>query len=276
MYGWLVIYSGGRALCCWGFFQMYGAAEIDARCQCLPPNHSAQLFTKGISSLTHVTGQEHSDMACILLGLIVDIPLPEGYSPICLICAVQAILNFLYLAQYPLHSSESLDVLEDALCHFHNNKAIFVDLGIWKGWEIPKLHWLDHYQDAIECLGTTDNFNTKYTEHLHINMAKDAYEATNGKDIYLQMTCWLKRKEKVLRHERYTEWWEKGCPALSTLNMIDTGPLMLLKMTKLPSTKAVPMNVLAESYSAVDFQQALAEYVVTHCDPGISRAKLAH
>jgi hypothetical protein len=37
-------------------------SEIDARCRRLPPNHNIRLFTKGISSLSQVTGQEHDQM----------------------------------------------------------------------------------------------------------------------------------------------------------------------------------------------------------------------
>ena len=57
-----------------------GSVEIDARCQCLPPNHNIQLFMKGILSLSHVTGKEHSQMVSILLGLIIGIRLPGGHS----------------------------------------------------------------------------------------------------------------------------------------------------------------------------------------------------
>ena len=55
----------------------------------------------------------------------------------------------------------------------------------------------------IEHFGTTDNYNTEYTEWLHIPYAKDAFEATNGKDEYSQMTVWVERKEKILKHNRF-------------------------------------------------------------------------
>ncbi|KAG6882799.1 hypothetical protein C0992_010640, partial [Termitomyces sp. T32_za158] len=37
-----------------------GAAEVDARCRRLPPNHNIRLFLKGISTLSRVTGKEHA------------------------------------------------------------------------------------------------------------------------------------------------------------------------------------------------------------------------
>lgn len=45
-------------------------------------------------------------------------------------------------------------------------------------------------------------------------------------------------------------------------------------MPKAPSA-VVPLYSLAEDYGAVDFEQALAEFVVSHCKPEISRGNLA-
>ncbi|KAI0070284.1 hypothetical protein K474DRAFT_1743338 [Panus rudis PR-1116 ss-1] len=171
----------------------YSHAEIDARCRRLPRNHNVRAFMKGITGLEKLTGQEHGDIARILLGLIADLRLPNGMSSARLVKATRAMLDFLYLAQYPVHSTETLDLLDDARKRFHHNKSIFEDLGIRTQWGLPKLHSLDHYRPAIERLGTPDNFNTEYTERLHINFAKDAYEASNKKDEYPQMTQWLDR-----------------------------------------------------------------------------------
>ena len=107
-----------------------GRAEIDVRCRRMPPNHNVRYFTKGISSLSHVTGQEHDQMCRILLGLVINIPLAGGHSNVRLIRAVHAVLDFPYLAQYLVHTNETLEMLEDALARFHQVKDIFIDLGI--------------------------------------------------------------------------------------------------------------------------------------------------
>ncbi|KAL7284380.1 hypothetical protein ACG7TL_001670 [Trametes sanguinea] len=93
----------------------FGSAELDACCQCIPPNHNIRLFLKGITKLQQVTRKEHNQMCCFLMGLIVGLPLPDGMSPVHLLRAVRAILNFLYLAQYPAHTSDTLNLLKDAL-----------------------------------------------------------------------------------------------------------------------------------------------------------------
>ncbi|KAH7888803.1 hypothetical protein F5I97DRAFT_750892 [Phlebopus sp. FC_14] len=49
-----------------------GEVEIDAHCRRLPPNHNVRLFMKGISSLAHVSGTEHNQICCFLLGEILQ------------------------------------------------------------------------------------------------------------------------------------------------------------------------------------------------------------
>ena len=186
--------------------EAYGANEIDARCRRLPPNHNLRHFARGITSLSRVTGKEHQDMCRILLGLIIGLQLPNGASSVRLVRAVRAILDFLYLSQYTTHTTRTLQLLDDALITFHANKQVFVDLGIREHFRLPKLHSLDHYRRSIELFGTTDNYDTQYSERLHIDFAKDAYRATNHKDEFAQMTVWLERKEKVQRHEKVVKW----------------------------------------------------------------------
>ncbi|KAG2126260.1 uncharacterized protein EDB93DRAFT_1257635 [Suillus bovinus] len=168
-----------------------GAAEIDARCRHLPLNHNIRLFMKGITTLSHLSGKEHAQICRFLLGIIIDILLPNNLNASRLLRAVQGLLDFLYLTQYPCHSSETLELLQVALDTFHDNKGIFVNLGIRKNFNLPKLHAARHYPHMIMLFGTTDNYDTEYTEHLHIDIAKDAYRATNHKDEFIQMTAWL-------------------------------------------------------------------------------------
>ena len=167
---------------------VFGANEINARCQRLPPNHNIRLFSKGIITLTRVSGQEHRDICRILLGLVTDLRLPGGVSTVPLIRTVRAMLDFLYLAQYQVHSTRTLDQLDDALARFHADKDIFITLGVRAHFKLPKLHNAGHYRYLIELFGTLDNYNTQATERLHIDFAKDAYAATNHKDEFLQMT----------------------------------------------------------------------------------------
>ena len=42
------------------------------------PHHALTLFTGGITGLSCVSGKEHKDICRILLGLVIDLPLPDG------------------------------------------------------------------------------------------------------------------------------------------------------------------------------------------------------
>ena len=249
----------------------FGQKEIDARSKCLPQNHNIRSFSKGISSFSRLTGKEHADICRILLGLVVDLKLPDGRSPLPIIRSIRSLLDFLYLAQYPIHTSETLHLLRQSLEQFHQHKQIFIDLGIRNDFNLPKLHSLAHYVDSIQLFGTTDNYNTEYTERLHIDLAKDAYRATNHRDEYSQMTVWLERKEKVLQHQSYLDWQfsNKSNIVLRPISMAFDGTPVL---TKWPSAKSIDLDDLVSNYGATFFREALRRYLVVsrHTSAGTS------
>ena len=246
---------------------VFGSEEINVRCRRLPPNHNITIFTKGVTTLSRVTGLEHKNICRILLGLIVDLPLPEGRSPVRLIRAVRALLDFLYLAQYPSHSADTLSRLEDALSRFHDNKDIFVDLGARAHFNFPKLHSLIHFTSSIKFFGTTDNYNTEQSERLHIDFAKNAYRATNGKDEFPQMTAWLERREKLQRHTAYVQLQQELKQTPELIEEPIGRPLprtYLIKMAQHPSAKSVGYDDLADKYGATFFQDALGDFIAAH------------
>ncbi|KAJ7182013.1 hypothetical protein C8R46DRAFT_885282, partial [Mycena filopes] len=253
-----------------------GEAEIDARCRRLPPNHSIRLFTSGISDLNRVTGKEHDQISRFLLGIIIDIQLPGGHSAARLVGAVRGVLDFLNLAQYPMHTSETMAHMANGLRRFHENKMVFVDLGVRDGFNLPKLHNAGHYPMYTKLFGTLDNCNTEYTERLHIDLAKDAYRSTNFKDEFPQMTLWLERKEKIFRHAKYIQWRLDGCPPPPKVKPLPPGIVYerRLKMTKHPTLKAVRINTLVTDYGATQFREALTRFIVQFTAPTLSRAEV--
>jgi hypothetical protein len=184
-----------------------------------------------------------------------------------------------------MHTTETLRNLQNALATFHNNKSIFVDLGVREHFNFPKLHSLTHYVSCIESLGTTDNYNTEYTERLHIDLAKDAYRATNHKDEYSQMTLWLERKEKVLIHQAYINRITMSpsiphsvtgpdiIPANQPISTEPNDPPHI-HMSKTPSVSSVDFNTLVSDYGAIDFRQALTVFIASYNQPSLNRRQL--
>jgi hypothetical protein len=256
----------------------FGPLEIDARCRRLPPNHNICYFTKGITSLSHISGKEHDQISRILIGLIVGLELGDGRSTAPLVRSVRALLDFLFLAQYPVHTDTTLDLLQNALDRFHENKDIFIHLGIRNNFNLPKLHFAKHYLLKIKHFGTTDNFNTEYTERLHIDLAKDAYRSTNRKDEYVQMTLWLERKEKIARHERFIQWrLNSAASHLSSPREWITPGLSInrkMHLSKRPSVRRVALHNLVTNYGATYFREALARFITLTRYPDLSAMQL--
>lgn len=174
-----------------------GAAEIDSRFRSMPSYPGLRHFKNGISFVSQWTGREHKEMERVFISLLVGAVQPA------VLRTVVAVIDFIYLAQLQVHTSKTLQALETALEIFHENKDVFVRAGIREHFNIPKIHQMMHYAEAIRSHGTADGYNTEASERLHIDYAKEGYRASNKKDYIKQMTVWLGRQEAVSRFQAY-------------------------------------------------------------------------
>jgi len=216
-------------------------------------------------------------MCAILLGLIVDLPIPGGHDSSRILNAARSLLDFLYLAQFQSHTSKTIAKLEESLATFHEFKEVFIDFGAREHFNIPKLHSLSHYATSIQLFGTTDNYNTEQSERLHIDLTKNAYRATNHKDEYAQMTVWLERREKLQRHLAFINWKQQNYLEGPQPQMCIGPPCahsLTLRMARHPSSKAVSWDDLHHRYGAVEFQDALADFLAQVHNPGLSQREL--
>ena len=191
-----------------------------------------------------------------------------------LVRSVHALLDFLYLTQLPSQTRDTLHQLDDVLARFHDNKLIFVDLGIQEHFNFPKIHSLIHYSSSIALFGTVDNYNTEQTECLHIDTTKDAYEATNHKNEYPQMTTWMEWHEKVQKHFAFIKYQSQ--PEIDQMSMQIPQPIgppqpsvQCIKMALHLTVKVVSFDVLAKSYGTIKFQDALADYIAQTNHPDL-------
>jgi hypothetical protein len=167
--------------------------------------------------------------------------------------------------------------INNALHMFHLNCDIFIPLGICGHFKIPKLHNASHYYEFILLYGSADNFNTEFTERLHIDLAKDAYTSTNFKDEFPQITLWLDCKECMMQHEKYLHWCldtsfnmplrvQKPIPSLI--------PEHRLQMMKHPIHQAVPIEVVCTKYGTTQFIPALSWFVAQYQHLEYSKAQV--
>ncbi|KAG1904900.1 uncharacterized protein F5891DRAFT_1126271 [Suillus fuscotomentosus] len=133
--------------------------EFDAHFQAMSDFHGLHHFKWGISTVSQWTCMEHKEMQHVVLGVIAG-------------AAAHAVLDFIYYAQYQAHMDTTLAWMQEALDVFH--------LRLCQHFNIPKVHSMCHYVHA-------DGFNLESPECLHIDYAKDAYQASSKVDYIVQM-----------------------------------------------------------------------------------------
>jgi len=197
-----------------------------------------------------------------------------------LIRAVRACLDFIYYAHFESHTMDSLVKLDEAWVAFHKNKQYFVDAGVRKHFNIPKLHSMQHYVAAIISRGSADGFSTESPERLHIDFAKNAYRSTNRKNYIKQMTKWLIRQEACHQFTNYLQWAVPGY--FSELTMVselnegddednedddqdsaDQFGGLGYSVAKTPAYPSTRISSLITDFGAVDFLPHLHTFLCT-------------
>lgn len=119
--------------------QIAGEEEIDKHYQTMTNFPGLRYFRQGISLISQWTGTEHHEMQRVFMGILAGAVQPAVAQ------AARAIIDFIFYAQFHLHTSQSLEALQSALDEFHRHKQIFVDLGVREDFNIPKMHSMQHY-----------------------------------------------------------------------------------------------------------------------------------
>lgn len=177
--------------------------ELDRRFACLPSHTGVRHFNHGFTKLKQTTGAEHRAMEQVFLGVI------AGLVPNDVHDAVRAILDFIYYAQLPFHSIDTLSLLSDALERWHTHKGAFIRHNVRPDFRfnINKLHTMEHYTRCIINLGSADGYNSELPERLHIEYTKTAYKTTNRRSEYTKQMCkYLGLFEAVCSFSDFIEW----------------------------------------------------------------------
>lgn len=250
--------------------QTVGKDELDARIQTFSQMAGIRHFKNGISALSQISGSERKNMAKIILCAVADVMPSKGVK------AVEAFLDFLYLAQYTTHDNDTLTYLRAAPEEFHKHTDFFVQLGCRDHLNLPKLHSLIHYVECIEFFGTTNSYNTEMFERLHINFAKYGWRATNQRDKFPQMITWLSRQEKINDLERNIKRCLKSTlgsnPSRSTVAPAFPSPSIsenraVITLSRRPCYPSRAIDHITVLHNAPHFTRHLAQYLKTFIAP---------
>ncbi|KAF8504076.1 hypothetical protein JB92DRAFT_3206668 [Gautieria morchelliformis] len=212
--------------------------ENDACFQAVPSHPSVHHFKKGILTISQWSGTVYKNMEKVFVGLMAGALPPHALK------AARAVLDFVYLSQYPSHMTTTLNCLQDALDRFHRYKGVFVDSKIREHFQIPKLHMIEHYTESIISWGTADGFNTELPERLHIDFSKVGYLASSCKDFIIQMTRWLTRQEQ---HHSFGSFLSSLSPGEADVDDEDREENLGRLVRFIPVPTAIPPASLAAS-----------------------------
>ncbi|KAG2049099.1 hypothetical protein BDR06DRAFT_1012491 [Suillus hirtellus] len=157
-------------------------------------------FAKGITHVNQMTGRKYRDIQCAIIASI------AGAVPPRFVCTICALVDFFYLAQNPVHSPESLQLMVQALLYFHACKDAIIQAkarkgkkGVKEDFFIPKLKLLQSFNGTIQKLGTLMQFSIDVMEWLLITHCKDLFPQTSQqiKDFTEQCVWILNRQESM-------------------------------------------------------------------------------
>ena len=98
--------------------------ELDTRYKAITPFPGLRHFKKGISFVSQWSGNEYKNMEKVFLVVLSG----AAGVPDAAMTAATALVNFIYLARYPVHTDTTLGYLEKALIEFHKHKDVFLDM----------------------------------------------------------------------------------------------------------------------------------------------------
>ncbi|KAG2076612.1 hypothetical protein BDR04DRAFT_1204687 [Suillus decipiens] len=162
-------------------------------------------FSGGISHVSQMTGLEHQDIQHMI------VPMLWGMAGPGFICAVWAMINFIYLAQNPLHMESSIALMTQALQDFHDNKQAILDADAWQGksgtkddFFIPKLELMQSFTPIFH-VGSLMQWTADVSECLLITHCKHPFECTScHRDFVVQITRILDQEETIQLFDLYT------------------------------------------------------------------------
>ncbi|KAI6169808.1 hypothetical protein EDD17DRAFT_1502728 [Pisolithus thermaeus] len=146
-----------------------GEDELDAHYHFQHKYVGTRHFT-GVSRMKQMTGHEHCDIQCTIVAAI------AGGADADFVCAVRAIVDFIYRAQAPTFTTSSIQEMEACLAEFHQYKV-----------------------------GSLIQYTADMSERLLITHAKNPFLCTNRKAGFTeQITRYLNREESIHRFDLYT------------------------------------------------------------------------
>jgi len=202
--------------------EVVGAYELDNRFIVQHKRVGTRHFAKGVTHVKQMTGREYREIQRTIVASIAGATSPQ------FVRSIRAIVDFIYLAQNPVHSPATLQSMEQALSDFHSFKGAIIEAearkgknGVKEDFFIPKLELLQSFKGTVQRLGTLMQFSADTTEHLLITHCKDLFlrTARQSKDFTEQCVRLLNRQESMEIFDLYTLLTSREVPLVNAMHV---------------------------------------------------------
>ena len=149
-------------------------------------------------------------------------------------------------------NEETLDAIDAAVDHFHQERTIFITTGVHIHLSLPCQHAMVHYWELIKLFGAPNGLCSSIMESKHIRAIKEPWQHSNKFNALGQMLVTNQCLDKLAAAQRW--FMEHG--------MLD-GPLLP------DGVEAVRVNIEDEEGGAVDDDLATFTVELTS-HPGVS------
>jgi len=186
--------------------EVVGTRELDTRYKSMHKRVGIRHFTSGVSHVQQMTGREYREIQCTIVAII------AGAAPPGFVRAIRTLIEFIYLAQNPVHTESSIRNMVNALQSFHTLKHFITEAEAWRtktgvrtDFNIPKLELFQSFAKAIETVGTLPQFTADVCERLLVTHCKQTFEQTSrNRDFTEQVVRILNCEERMRLFDLYS------------------------------------------------------------------------
>ncbi|KAN0107708.1 hypothetical protein V8E52_009875 [Russula decolorans] len=165
--------------------------NIDQRIAAVPLFANLRRFPEG-RGFKQWTGDNSKALMKVYLPAI------EGHVPQAMVRALQAFLEFCYIARHDVQDTKTLAALKDALVRFQGHRSIFQECGVRAdGFNLPRQHSLTHYLALIRAFGAPNGLCSSITESKHIKAVKEPWRRSSRFEAMGQMLLTNQRLDKL-------------------------------------------------------------------------------
>jgi hypothetical protein len=127
----------------------------------------------------------------------VFLPAISGHVPPKMVRAISAFMEFCYLVRRSQISEDTLAAIDAAVGRFHQERQIFLEVGIRENLSLPRQHSLVHYRDLIQLFGAPNGVCSSITESKHIKAVKEPWRRSSRNQPLGQMLLTNQRLDKL-------------------------------------------------------------------------------